>query len=140
MADYCSATDVQNRLTANGYKFAADRDGSGSVSASEQSSYIQTAIDYAGGIIDGMIVKFIEPSNARSQGVQWLKDRAVDIASYRAATHGGRKAPKTLRDDYDSAFDMLRSIRDDGQKIPGLTVPMPANGGEWASIPVFINP
>ncbi len=140
MDDYCSASDIESRHTANGYKFVADRDRSGSVSASEQSSYITTAIDWAGGVIDGMIGGRYETLAARSSANQWLKDRCVDLAAYRSATHGGRKCPQSYKDDYANAMDMLRAVRDDGQPVPGLTLPSSVNGPfSGVGIPRFVN-
>ena len=140
MADYCSATDVQNRHTANGYKFVADRDGDGTVSAPEQASYVATAISWAGSTIDGMISGRYELATARASGNEWLNHRCVDLAAYRSATHGGRKAPKSYRDDYEAAMDMLKSVRDDGTPVPGLEVPVaPGSAGGSPAVPQFMN-
>ena len=44
MPEYCTETDVRNRLTANGYLNLGDRDGDGIVNASEVSASITSAI------------------------------------------------------------------------------------------------
>lgn len=140
MAEYCAETDVEYRHAANGYKFVADRDGNGTVSDTEKANYITTAIAWSGAIIDGMIGGRYDTGTARVSENQWLKDRCVDLAAYRSATHGGRKAPRSYREDYESAMEMLRAVRDDGQPVPNLTLPVAPNGPfSGSGLPRFCN-
>jgi len=124
MTEYCSTTDVQNRLTAAGFKFCADLDNSGSVNTAEEAATITPAIQYAGNLIDVCVLAAgCEISVARGAGNQWLRDRAIDLAAYRVSTTGGRGIIQCLKDDYDDAVALLRSTK----KIPGLEFDYPFN-------------
>lgn len=141
MAEYCSETDVKNRLTERGFKFAVDRDRDGSASAAEKDAYLTTAVRYASNLIDGSVSGFMEPSDARQSGNAWLKDRAVDIAAYRVATHGGSRPPGTLKQDYDDARELLKSVKNGSLRVPELKWPVPRGTcGRTAMMPVAINP
>lgn len=128
MSDYCTSTDVRDRLTAAGFRFSVDRDRDDEESASEVASYVTTAIVYAGNIIDAALTPTIPPADARAQSNAWLKDRAIDIAVYRVATHGGRKCPQHLRSDYERTIDWITKIEDGDLSVPGLTYPQAING------------
>lgn len=132
MPEYCTAAQVQNRLTEAGVKHVADRNATGTVSATESAAYITSAIQYAGALIDAAIHEQCEPSQARGQAsggsCQWLVDRAVDIASQRAATHGGRDCPVSLTDAMKLSLGMLHDVQANRQPIPGLTYTYPTSG------------
>lgn len=122
MTEYCSRADVLSRLTTYGYDYAADRDEMDGVSAeSEQARYIDSAIAWAGSLLDELVESQIEPASARGQSNSWLRDRAIDLACWRAYTAGGRDAPASMQLSYQSALDAMSRIFDGG-KIPGLVV------------------
>lgn len=123
MAEYITATDVQNRLTVHGYEYAADRDQSGSgVTADEVAAYITPAIQWAGQLVDGAIVAFTQASHARAAGNQWLKDRCLDLATCRALENGGRNVPKAMRRAAHLAMVLLYGgeVEDSGVQIAGV--------------------
>lgn len=143
MAEYCTQADIQNRLTEAGLRFVADRDRSGTISTAEATAYITSAIEYAGGIIDHALCERLAPASARAQATAgtctWLRDRAIDIAAFRAAGHGGRDVPETLRQAYDLAEKLLYDARVNRRAIPGLVEDRPANGRSTIG-PRVVNP
>ncbi len=123
MPEYCTATDVQNRLTANGYLNLGDRDGDGVVNADEVTAYITSAIEWAGSEIDYALINHHPPyelATARSSGNVFLRSRAVDFAAWQVATNGGRDVPDSFQAAYDRAVEMLDGIRERGEEVPGL--------------------
>ncbi len=126
MSEYLTITDLTNRLTDAGVKYVADRDRDGEVSPTEAAAYLTSAIVYAGNIVDGYLAEQLPNGTARGSGNPWLLDRAVDIAAWRAAGHGGRSVPKTLCEAKDLALQQLQKIRE-GERIPGYKYPGPAN-------------
>lgn len=139
--EYCTASDVQNRLTAVGYKFVADRDRSGTVSSDELASYITTAIEWAGVQIDRYIMEFVQPDVARGSSNPYLKYLAVDLAAYRACGIGGRGIPDSITEAHDAAMDKLREIEDDNGKIPAFLAGYPTRGPQRSTRrPRAVNP
>lgn len=122
MAEYISETDVRNRLTQAGYEYVADRDNDDDVSAAEIASFITTAIQWAGQLIDGAIMGFVQPSYARGAGNQWLKDRCLDLAVCRSIENGGRAVPKAMRRASQLAMVLLYGgeVEDSGVQISGV--------------------
>lgn len=137
MPEYCSEEDVRKRLTSAGYKFCADLDRSGSLSAAETADTITPAIQYAGNLADACVLRAgcLIP-DARGSGNQWLRDRAIDIAAYRVSTTGGRGVIISLKDDYDAAAKMLATTT----KIPGLQFNYPIHQATSARVPMALNP
>ena len=139
MPEYLSTTDVQNRLTAAGVQFVADRDGDGVVSPAEVEAYLVSAIEYAGNLVDAALTQFVEPALARAAGNGWLRDRALDIAACRAAGQGGDSVPARMQADFDFALQELERIRN-GARVPGLVYPTPPRGnGRTTRVPRAIN-
>lgn len=125
MAEYCSATDVQNRVTETGYGHIADEDSDGTVESPEIAANVTPAIRWAGGIIDSYIQGRVNLDSARASGNAWLCDRAIDLAAYRFVTTGGREGPESFTTDKDETLQLLERVRDDGDGIPGLTIAEP---------------
>ncbi len=132
MAEYLNITDLTNRLTDAGIKFVADRDRNGTVSTEESAAYLTSAIQYAGNIVDGYLSDQLTPAMARGQGNAWLRDRAVDLAAWRAAGHGGRPVPKSLIEAKELALSELQGVKDGDGRIPGFDYPAPVNA-RWGS-------
>ena len=123
MPEYCSAADVQNRLTANGYLNLGDRDGDGGVAPDEVTAYVTSAIEWAGSVIDFALINHQPPYSlaaARASGNVFLRARAVDCAAWQVATHGGRDVPDSFQSAYQQTLDMLDGIRERGDEVPGL--------------------
>lgn len=138
MPEYLTIADLTTRLTDAGIKYVADRNRDGVVDSTESAGYLGSAVEYAGNIVDGYLAEQLTPSIARSQANAWLRDRAVDIAAWRAAGHGGRPVPKTLTDACDKALAELQGIRE-GKRIPGFTYPGPANARTLTKTPKVAN-
>lgn len=137
MTEYCTPDDVRKRLTTAGFKFAADKDRSGSVSATEQADTITPAIVYAGNLIDACVLKAgCLIADGRGSQNAWLRDRAIDIAAYRVSTTGGRGVIQCLKDDSDLAIKWLGSTAE----IPGLQFNYPQNSPRSTRGPSAINP
>jgi len=129
MAEYITATAVENRLTRLGYKFAVDRDDvDGVADANEVSRYVTPAIKYAGRLIDQAVSPFMEPTDARAASNGWLQDRCLDIACVRVLQLGGRKVPADWKEDKDDAMERLRDVEDQKLRIPDLTYSRPGYG------------
>lgn len=126
MANYCSQSDLTGRLTDAGVKWVADRNRDGTADSGEKAAYLDSAIEYAGNIVDGYLCHQVPVGTARGQGNAWLRDRTVDIAAWRAAGHGGRNVPDSLIEAKELALDQLQKIKD-GDRIPGFAYPAPIN-------------
>lgn len=138
MAEYLLEADLTNRLTDAGVKFVADRNRDSTIDAGETAAFVTTAIQYAGNIIDGYLCEQITPALARGAGNGWLRDRAVDIAAWRAASHGGRQVPKSLVDAYMAAIAELERIHSGG-RIPSFNYPGPVNARFTTKTPKVAN-
>jgi phage gp36-like protein len=125
MHDYCSTSDIQQRLTEAGVKNLADRNRDGSLSGTETTSSLTTAIGWAGTEIDAALTELMPISTARGAANDWLKQRAVDLASFRACSQGGRSVPESLRLDYERSLQLLEEVRTGSRMIPGLTYQLP---------------
>ena len=125
VTEYCERSHVLARLTTYGYAYAADReDMNGTVGETEEARYVDSAIAWAGTLLDELVSLFTEPAQARGQSNAWLRDRAIDLATWRAVTAGGRDAPASLQLSYQTALDAIERVRSGG-KIPGLTLQQP---------------
>ncbi len=128
MTEYCTATQVSNRLKAAGYTHLADDDGDGAVEADEITANITPAIEWAGSQIDYALANHEPPYNltsARAAGNTFLRTVAVDIAAWSVLTNGGRDVPESIQAAYDRDIEMLNAIREDGDIVPGLSGGVP---------------
>ena len=137
--EYCTNADVENRLTAAGLRFVADRDRDGSVSSPELAAALDAAIAYAGQLIDAALCKQVQPADARSSGNFWLLDRAVDLAACRAAGHGGRDVPLTLVNARDFSLVELSLVAEGRRRVPGLVLTTPLWNSYRAVGPRVVN-
>lgn len=132
MAEYCARADVFARLTTYGYRYAVDRDTlDGVASTSEEARYVDSAISYAGSLLDELVAMYAEPETVRAQALTWMRDRAIDLAVWRCVTHGGRDVPESIQQSYDNAIEALDRVRSGKSKIPGMIYSRPneATGG-----------
>lgn len=120
MPEYCSPTDLQNRLTAEGYDNVVDRNQDGDISGAEVANSVTSSIAWAGGLIDAYLCDRFDIASARSSGNTFLRDRCIDLAACRLATQGGRDAPTAFLQDQQRTLEILRRIRDAGDPVPGL--------------------
>lgn len=138
--EYCMPVDVEHRLTANGYKFVADRNRDRQAGAGEVDAYILSGIQYAGQLIDEALHAFVAPASARASGNIWLRDRAVDITVWYATSHGGRKPPEPFVNACEDAKQRLAAVKA-GDRIPNLVYPPPPfSHGRSARFPRIVNP
>lgn len=138
MTEYCSRSDVQNRLTPSGIAFVADQDQSGTADESELLAYIDTAISYAGNQIDGYLSKgYVYRSGA---GNAWLKDRAIDIAAAKAVEVGGGSVPPAIASARDYSIKLLEMVKDGQMRVPGLAELAPMNSRWISRTPKVRNP
>lgn len=121
LTGYTTRDAVRKRLTDAGWIWTADRNGSGTVSEQEIADAVDTAMEYADNLIDGAVSGILTPAEARALGNAWLRDRATDIAAFRATTHGGRRTPKVIRDDYERALAWLEEVAAGTRTVPGLS-------------------
>jgi hypothetical protein len=122
MTEYCTATDVQNRCTANGYLNLVDRDYSGTSSDDEVTANVTSAIERAGGKIDFALANSAwgyGTACVRNSGNTFTRDLAIAIASWILATNGGREPPEAFQIEYDEALGTLEQIKDNGLRVPG---------------------
>lgn len=128
MTEYCTATQVSNRLKAAGYAHLADDDADGTVESTEVDSNITPCIEWAGSQIDYALANH-EPaynlSSARAAGNTFLRTIAVDLAVWAVLTNGGREVPESIQAAYDRDIEMLNAIREDGDIVPGLSGGVP---------------
>lgn len=123
MPEYCTAEDVRNRLTANGYLNVGDLDGDGTVESDEIAASITSAIEWAGAEIDYALINHQPPYSlavARASNNIFLRSRAIDCAAWQVTTNGGRDVPNSFQSAYERAVEMLEGIRERGNEVPGL--------------------
>lgn len=126
MAEYCTTTDITNRLTQIGLLNVADRNNDKVVDPTEEAAYVTPAIEYGGNVIDGYLCGQLVPDAARGAANPWLRDRCIDIAVMQLCMIGGRDAPKSVSSARDFTMDLLKRVMD-GARIPGYPYPGPAN-------------
>lgn len=139
MAEYCTVEQLIDRLTEAGAEFVADLDHDGELSDAEKSTYLLTAIQYAGNLIDAAVTRCIPLSTARNSGNAWLRDRCLDLAAARAAGHGGRTVPEQLDADRLHAEQQLDAV-ENGRRVPGLVYPEPGLTSRSSRVPRAANP
>jgi hypothetical protein len=138
MADYCSLTDIENRLTANGIVFVADRDITGSASETELTKYIDPSIVYATNLIEGFLVRKY-PFGA-GVGNAWLKDRAIDIAAAQCVEVGGQALPEPMKAAREFSLGLLKDVQAGQMDVPGLPLPAPMNARYVTKTVQVLNP
>lgn len=138
VADYCTRTDIENRLTANGILYVADRDGGGTASETELGKYIDPSLSYATNLIDG----FLDGTYVFQAGIGngWLKDRAIDIAAAKCVEVGGQTLPDAMKEARDFSLSLLMKVMTGAMRVPGLSIPAPINAPWPRRTPVVINP
>lgn len=138
MSEYCERSDIENRLTATGLLYVADRDLSGTASETELSKHIDPSIVYAGNLIDGYLATNYDYRTGI--GNPWLKDRAIDLAAAKCVEVGGQNLPQAMKDARDYTISLLEKVQGGNMLVPNLAQPSPANT-PWPSRTVkILNP
>lgn len=139
MASYTTVDEVEKRLTEGGVLWVADNDRDGT---KDDDTTIERAIRFADNHVDQAVMRRIDPTAARSQQLDFLKDLATDIAAWRASGDGGRDIPEPLKQAAELAFATLRGVKSDNDPIPGLVIPAPNNSslGRVTRTPMVFNP
>lgn len=125
MPEYCSQSDVTDRLSDDGLKYLIDRDQDGSVSAAEKTQFLDVAIERAGLMIDTQIQHLMTTSFARSAGNDYLKHVCVDLAIGQLARLAGGEPAISVIVSENEAKKKLERIRYRQDVIPGLVYPLP---------------
>lgn len=134
MAEYITATQVQNRLTPHGYTWVADRDRSGTgVTSDEEAAYVTPAIQYAGAIVDAHINGRVDTTEARAAANQWLMDRCLDLAIAYALEYGGREIPDSVIARQEQTLKWLREVQSGAMIIPGIEYSNTSGSGSLRS-------
>lgn len=126
MAEYCSASDLSNRLTAAGYFSMVDQDRSGDVTQVEVDAFITPAIVYAGNMIDGYLVEQVIGTGGRAASNPWLKDRCIDIAVYQCFLTRNGEVPSGVQAAFENTVALLQEVQN-GRRIPQFPYPAPTN-------------
>lgn len=123
---FVSRAEIRDRLSAVGYRWAADRSGDGAVGEAEAAAVFDPAIAYANNLIASAIAGLVDdPTAPEVAAVAWLRDRGLDIAAYRSTTQGGKKVPGVLKADFDRALEMLAEVRRGELAVPGIATTGP---------------
>lgn len=125
MTEYCSRTDVENRITTQGLSYFVDRDLDGDNEEAELAAYVDTAIQEAGVMVDMHLHHFIKPSAARAAANVWLRMICVDLAVERLARIGGNDPPVSVVFDAERSRRYLMDIKAGRFTVPNLTYPTP---------------
>lgn len=119
---YCTADDVEDRLSAVGVSYLVDDNASESVDASEE-GFIQSAIDAVATEIDGALGQFFTSPRTSGSGNEWLLHRCVDLAAERLCGRKGHKVPQSITDAATRSRDWLEEVRKGDRRVPGMTYP-----------------
>lgn len=125
MPEYCSRTNVENRLTTQGLQFLTDRDLDDEVSEAEQVAYVDTAIEEAGVFIDMHIQHLLIVSTARASGNVLLRMICTELAVERLAQLGGNDPPLSVVLEAERVRGILKDIKSGVVTIPGIVYPKP---------------
>lgn len=127
MPEYCSQSDVINRLSEDGLRYLIDRDQDGLVSEDEKTRFLDVAIERAGLTIDTQIQHLMKPSFARAAANTYLKHICVDLAVGQLARLAGGEPAISVIVSENEAKKKLERIRFRQDIIPGLAYPMPGS-------------
>ncbi len=125
MPEYCSQSDVINRLSEDGLRYLIDRDQDGLVSEDEKTRFLDVAIERAGLTIDTQIQHLMRPNFARAAANDYLKHICVDLAVGQIARLAGGEPAISVIVSENEAKKKLERIRYRTDVIPGLVYPLP---------------
>jgi len=124
---YCGRSDIDDRLSVAGVRFVADDNQSDDVTEAQRVSAIDTAIKFAGAMIDSALWPWVETvpiTQDTTTRNQYLLDVCVDLACERAAQRSGGTVPQVLADAADDARERLDLIREGELRVPGVDYPL----------------
>ncbi len=108
---YCSQTDLQNRLSADGITYRTD-DG-------PPTSLGDVIVD-ASTQIDEHLFFLYDPVQLATS--DWVRERCADIASYLLCERRGNPVPPGIARKYERAMDRLEQIRLGLLAVPNLPI------------------
>lgn len=114
---YCTQQDLVDRLSAVGLAYLADDDDDGEVSGSDEERLLDAVISAADAEIDLALAPHVELPVASND---WLRDRAVDLASERLAERKGHAVPTGLWTAAARSRRWLDAARRGELRVPGL--------------------
>ncbi len=108
---YCSLTDLQNRLSADGVTYRTDDD--------PPTLYGDVIID-ASSQIDEHLYFLYDPTQLALS--DWVRERCADLAAYLLCERRGNPPPPGIASKYERAMDRLEKVRLGQLAVPNLPV------------------
>lgn len=137
---YCTLAKLTKWFTDQGLYWVSDDNQDEAISTAELENSLEEAILYADRLVDEALDPWMTPAAARSQNNEWLSDRSKDIATYEAASRGGRGVSEEIKLRRDDALSRLEDVRMGNLKVPGLNYPQPVSQeGRSTRVPRAIN-
>lgn len=109
---YCTATDLQSRISSTGYNLRVDDDATAVTPCLQRAK--NTILFYAEPLYGATDLQ----TNANAAG--WVNDKATDIALYHLCARRGNPVPASIKEDYQQAMQELALVHDDNAHIPEL--------------------
>lgn len=136
---YCTRQDLVDRLSAVGLAYLADDDDDGEVSGSEEERLLDAVIAAADAEIDLALWPHVD---LPIESNDWVRDRAVDLASERLAERKGHAVPAGLWTAAARSRRWLDAVRRGEFRVPGLvyTVDGDEEGKRTLGRPRVVNP
>ena len=126
---YCSQTNVEQILSANGVTLRLDDSGDGTVSAAEQ-----LAMDFALADAAETCNFYLWPKYSPSwlATSNWVNVRASWLATYALCDRRGNPCPESLEDRAEKVLEELERVHSGSHLLPGVPL-------RWAMAPVYSN-
>ncbi|QDU60004.1 hypothetical protein Pan216_08410 [Planctomycetes bacterium Pan216] len=118
---YCTSDDLVKRLGDAGILYVADDDADNVASSDEREAAIDEAIRAAGAEIDGSLLPHVNLPIAGTN--DWLRQRAIDLASEHLAERRGSHPPASLTNAAQRSRGWLEEVRLGTRRVPGLSYP-----------------
>ena len=125
---YCVRQDIIDRLSQTGILHVSDDDAKETVGETELRRSVDPAISAAAGEIDAALIPWIEVPLSQNEDDlnQWLRDRAIDLASEYIAARKGGKVPESFGKAAERSREWLKEAREGKLRVPGLVYPTDA--------------
>lgn len=106
---YCTITDVQNIISADGVTYRVD-DGTAL-------DLYTAVIDEASSIIDEYALRFY--TSTALEAARWVTHKCANIAAWLLCTRRGNAPPTGIAMRYEQAMDDLEKVSEGKKQIPG---------------------